>query len=273
MISEELQNHLRSKYNPEGSTLRKAQLRMVDMLKYFDGVCRDNHLQYWLDFGTLLGGIRHGGFIPWDDDLDIVMKRSDAMKLRRILKKKTDECDFVLQCNDTDAFYFRFWDKIRDTKSANVAPSYIQDRLKYRGLAMDIFIMDDNINDFLKQKCTSIYHYLLLLPLFTEKKNWKKLRPLASLFYWMMRFTVLPTVRFVSRFRENNYLTYSYGLPWTKKFPCDIVFPLKEITFEGYKFYAPFNCDEYLKIHYGDWQKLPSEENIRTHGTQLELYF
>ena len=66
-----------SKYNGEGTMLRKAQLRMVDILVAIDKVCRDNGINYWIDYGTLLGAVRHKGFIPWDDDIDICVLTED----------------------------------------------------------------------------------------------------------------------------------------------------------------------------------------------------
>ena len=74
-----------SKYNGEGTILRKAQLRMLDMLIEVDKICRKYNIQYWLDFGTLLGAVRHQGFIPWDDDLDICVLRKDYKRLRKVL--------------------------------------------------------------------------------------------------------------------------------------------------------------------------------------------
>ena len=73
MITDTLQNELRERYNPDGSILRKQQLRMLEMLQYIDFVCKKHNIRYWLCSGTLLGAVRHGGFIPWDDDVDIEM--------------------------------------------------------------------------------------------------------------------------------------------------------------------------------------------------------
>ena len=95
MIDESIQQKLRAKYNPDGSTLRRAQLRMLDILKFIDKVCRDNGLKYWLEGGTLLGAVRHGGFIPWDDDTDIAMTREDSMKLVKILRRHNPSDEFL----------------------------------------------------------------------------------------------------------------------------------------------------------------------------------
>ena len=76
------------KYNPEGSTLRKAQMRMLDILLVVDKIFRKHHIEYWLDGGTLLGAVRHGGFIPWDDDLDINVRVSDISRIRKVLQSE-----------------------------------------------------------------------------------------------------------------------------------------------------------------------------------------
>ena len=65
MIDIKIQQKLREKYNPDESGLRKHQMRMLEILKYIDKVCKDNSIQYWLSSGTCLGAVRHGGFIPF----------------------------------------------------------------------------------------------------------------------------------------------------------------------------------------------------------------
>ena len=92
---------LRARFNPEGSPLRRQQLVMLDMVRALDGICKEHGIPYFLYGGTLLGAIRHNGFIPWDDDLDVAMLRSDYQRLVKVLPDELPE-HIVLQTNDTD---------------------------------------------------------------------------------------------------------------------------------------------------------------------------
>ena len=72
-------------YNFEGSTLRKDQMKMLEALKAFARICKENDIKWWLCSGTLLGAARHGGFIPWDDDMDVTMLKEDYVKLEKVM--------------------------------------------------------------------------------------------------------------------------------------------------------------------------------------------
>ena len=85
-----------AKYNGEGTPLRKAQLCMLNILIEIDRICRKHDIPYWLDSGTLLGAVRHGGFIPWDDDVDIAIMRSDYPRLKEYLTEELPK-DLILQ--------------------------------------------------------------------------------------------------------------------------------------------------------------------------------
>ena len=76
---------LRQRYNPDGSRLRHDQLELMKMLRVVTDICDANGIQWWLSSGTLLGAARHQGFIPWDDDLDIVLLKRDCKRLERLL--------------------------------------------------------------------------------------------------------------------------------------------------------------------------------------------
>ena len=92
------------------TVLRQSQLVMLRILKTVDSICKENNISYWLDSGTLLGAARHGGFIPWDDDIDIMMLREDYELFKEIAKKELPE-DMFLQNQDTDIYYDMPWMK------------------------------------------------------------------------------------------------------------------------------------------------------------------
>ena len=82
-----------NRFNPEGSVLRLHQMKMLRILEFVDRVCRKHGIRYWLSSGTLLGAVRHGGFIPWDDDMDIEMLLTELadQQLRLDILKRTSE--------------------------------------------------------------------------------------------------------------------------------------------------------------------------------------
>ena len=84
-------DELRAKYNPKDSQLWRMQQRMLEVLEVLDDICRRNGISYWLSGGSMLGAVRHQGFIPWDDDLDIEMLRPDFERLMKILPHELPE--------------------------------------------------------------------------------------------------------------------------------------------------------------------------------------
>src|SRR5690554_6780661 len=94
-----------SEINGDGTLLRKAQLRVLDMFIEVDGICRKHGIEYWLMGGTLLGAARHGGFIPWDDDMDICILHKDLKKLRKALIAELS-AQYAVQDRTTDKNYY-----------------------------------------------------------------------------------------------------------------------------------------------------------------------
>ena len=104
MIDEKIQAQLREKYNPDGSAIRDAQLHMLNILKCVDGICRKHNIPYWLSSGTLLGAVRHQGFIPWDNDIDIEMPVEDYKRF--------------LQTYSSNLGYNEMWAKVRRNRES-----------------------------------------------------------------------------------------------------------------------------------------------------------
>ena len=139
-----------SNYNTDGTMLRKQQERMFEMLCVIDDICVKNEINYWLSGGTLLGAVRHGGFIPWDDDLDIQLMKDDYNKLLGLLKTELPE-QYQLQTSKTDRNYFARYAKVRDVNSLLEDSDYTLG-YKYKGIFIDIFSVE-KANKFLKDIC------------------------------------------------------------------------------------------------------------------------
>lgn len=141
MIANHLQESLRQRYNPEGSLLRRQQMRMLELLMEIDRICKKHGIRYWLSSGTLIGAARHGGFIPWDDDLDIEMMRDDYNRLMEVLPEELP-ATMALQTHQTDPTYFFYYAKVRDRRSI-LAEGNNYDRMwKEQGIYIDIFPLE-----------------------------------------------------------------------------------------------------------------------------------
>ena len=109
---------LRQRFNPDGSQLRRQQLRMLELLLEMDRICKKHKIRYWLIGGTLLGAARHHGFIPWDDDMDVQMLREDYLRLLDVMPKELPDT-MALQCRQTDSNYFFQYAKLRDRRQTS----------------------------------------------------------------------------------------------------------------------------------------------------------
>ncbi len=178
---------LRQRFNPEGSLLRRMQHRMTEMLVEIDKICRRHDLKYWLCSGTLLGCVRHGGYIPWDDDLDIEMLRVDYEKLLKILPEELPE-HLKLQTPDTDSGYFFQFAKVRDTRSYMEETNDYDRIFQFKGIFIDIFPYEKSSQSYAPlrnfgRRNTSIIVPEFPIPIrFSHKK--RSLSPLRCSMVW-----------------------------------------------------------------------------------------
>lgn len=262
MIDAELQQSLRERFNPEGSMLRRQQLRMLDILLYVDKVCKEHNIRYWLSSGTLLGAVRHGGFIPWDDDLDIEMLREDYEKFLKVFPENKD---FALQTIYTDPNYFKGFAKIRDLHS-QISEFELDKYYKYRGLYVDVFCLE-RIPRIVCRVYGGLYNLCGALNL--KYKHNRILRVLVKILQKIILFSV-PIVRPIFR-PMTKELRHSYGSGFPKPRHMEDLFPLTQISFEGYSFPAPKSIENYLKIIYGDYMHLPELSDIKAHVSKCEI--
>lgn len=275
-----------SENQPEGNTeLRKAQLLMLSILKVVDKICQNHKIIYWLDAGTLLGAVRHKGFIPWDNDLDIAMPRADYQKFIQIAADELPE-NLFLQTKDTATWKDLIGAppcKIRDKNSKyyTTGKEEITNDANYpSGAFIDIFPIDKFHKTFPGNKKDLLIKWIYRtmcnykkIEFGKSEGGWKNqifstlavLKPIVRPLFWIKHYE-----HFLNRkIAKNNQLEkdyqvgYAFDVPWIRIFEVEDIFPLKKIRFEDAEFPAPNNWDSVLKHFYGDYMKLPDEKTIK----------
>lgn len=248
-------------------TLKDAQKIMLEILIEVDRICMKNNIEYWLADGTLLGAVRHRGFISWDDDIDICMLKEEYNKFLEIAPKELKE-KFFLQTSKYDKNYNFLYPKIRDRNSIFIEKYDSNQEKFHQGLNLDIFVMD---RYFIRSKI--LYRFLYFF------KNIKIENNRINNYYFFKKIIVSFKLNicaekilkfFLTNKKQNSRLGYRYY--WKQLYKYNDIFPLKEIEFEGYKFSCPNNTDAYLKELYGDtYMELPPEKDRVWHAKEIRL--
>lgn len=262
----------------EGDTVvRQAQNVMLRMLKIIDYVCKKHDLKYWLEGGTLLGAIRHQGFIPWDDDLDIGMMREDYNRFIEIAPAEFPD-DVFLQTPFTDKGYFNFAAqlKIRDCKSKFVELYEKGDEKYHTGIFIDVFPLDNisenklvaRWNNFRARKTMRlICPKMSDIPIGHNFPFYKIMSHLFSLDWLNQR---LNNIIEKQNTKETRLISYGYNSVIKDVFPKEWLFPLGRAKFEDAEFYIPGRYHEFLTRLYGDYMTPPPvEKRVSSHNNGI----
>lgn len=251
------------KYNPEGSTLRKAQLRMLDILLVVDQIFRKHEIDYWLDGGTLLGAVRHGGFIPWDDDLDINVRNEDIPRIREILQAELPS-NMAYQDFTTDSNYTLLMAKVRDRTSIFDDPHYR--KCKEQGIYIDLIPMEQVVSKRIKDKIDFVY-IRCLRGIHHYSDRWIE-RFLGYICYPFVRMATAICRAWI-RIVPSHQMGHAYGWLSYNHIEEQYVFPTCDIKFEGYLVRAPHNSDKFLTALFGDYMQIPPENKRITHLAEI----
>lgn len=257
--------------------------RLVSMADYIDRLCQENGLTLFMSGGTLLGAVRHKGFIPWDDDIDMYLSRPEYDKLIEIFKEQGNNGRYKLLSHEIDNEYLYPFAKLIDTETLLIeAEGYAGVEM---GLFVDIFPID-GLGNSVKQakrhmkKCNkwiTLNLSLLVKPWRKNKSFFKNfaiacLRAIAKLYgpkniHKKMRKVVrsLP-------YDDSEYVGEFIDEIGDKRIMLkkEMFEDFELMDFENIKLKAPKNWDKFLKQYYGNYMELPPEEKrVLTHGYQL----
>lgn len=247
-------------------TVRDVQGKILEVMKYIDNLCRKNAIVYYIMGGTALGAVRHGGFIPWDDDLDIFMTPTEYEKFKDAMQNDTSE-KFVLQEWRTTPNYLEYA-KVRMNGTTFIERAFKNRRDLHQGIYVDIMILHKVPNGYLAQRidyfcCKFVTLYGL------SQREWRpntkgqafllgllKLLPCK----WIAKKCYQRIYKYESLKQNYKYCywitpaKFKQGL-FEKSFFEDPV----DIPFEDTVLYGSCHIKDYLAFRYGDYMKLPSE--------------
>ncbi|WP_368911348.1 phosphorylcholine transferase LicD [Proteus vulgaris] len=270
----------------ENDLLRKAQLKMLTALIELDSICSKHNINYWIDAGTLLGAVRHKGFIPWDDDIDVCMIRKDFNKFIKVCSYELNKNNFFLQTINTDSHYktYNIPCKLRVNNTLIIEESelklgYYNDK-SHHGLFLDVFPYDKYSKN--KYKMKFIERALSLIYKIKTYSTFKKIPLHKKIIYRTM--SIFIPIHFLELIKKhitkkinnksNNYF-YSAGIetPFSRaQFEEQEIFPLQRLEFEGYSFLAPNNHNRYLEKMFGkNYMTPPKEKDKISHYHKISV--
>lgn len=248
-------------YKSEINELQKIQL---SMLKDFDAVCQRHRISYQLFSGTALGAVRHKGFIPWDDDIDVVMLREDYERFFDSASKELDSNKYYVQ-REFSEYWPMFFSKLRLNGTTYIEKYHSHDARIHQGIYIDIFPCDNLSDSRLMQKLQYIASKIVIAKsLYT--RGYETNSTVKKCFMQFCR--ILPTEpfkRLCIRRNDSSSLKVHTFFGGGKKFERSIY--LREwfeqsvkMRFEDSEFPVSAHYDEMLRVMYGDYMIMPTLE-------------
>lgn len=259
--------------------LKVGQGEMLNILKEIDKICVKHNIKYWLDAGTLLGAIRHKGFIPWDDDCDVGMMREDFEKFCNLCKTELGE-DYFLQTRESDPMYRRKLIKIRSNRIKMVEHAEDENEKYHQGVFVDIFVFD-----YYPRSAHIMFPFFQF---YLRQKGKRKLMRKGSFERMLFNIMNLPLsgvyiilremfkMLWKERRKDKNLPYIGAAMEHARYVPIvekSLIFPItKRVLFEDVDLYIPNKPGDILTKLYGDYLVLPKEENRVWHAKKI-CYF
>lgn len=256
--------------------LKAVQSKGIEMLTQVIEICDKHSITYFVVGGSCLGAVRHGGFIPWDDDIDVAMPRQDYDNFLRVAQLELPD-KFFLQWSATEYDYRNDFAKIRNSETTFIESSCKKLKINH-GIYIDIFPIDGMPTKFFDKLMLNIHKRIARIYLGKDyvipSKKKKLLRKIAVLISSVLcgfqkpSKVLLKLEKHYKKFEyENSNLVVCHGGVWGKReiHPRNQFGKGRIANFNGVNIVVPENTDEYLTGQYGDWHKLPPEEKRIPH--------
>ena len=247
-------------FSPE--ELRKWQLRLLEILVYFRDFCKEHNLRFYLSAGTCLGAVRHKGFIPWDDDLDVQMPRPDYDKLIEIWNKEADTSKFVCSVTTKDKCSRFPMAVVRSVNTTCIYDHSVNDDFCH-GIKIDVEFLDGvpkgKIRNYWNKACAKLMALLRAQRVPNRKSSFLRalsfviLKVFPQSFLWKVSLLLEKQLKSIPFDSDCNWVRYS-GCKGAPKSCFDTT---EWVDFEGYKMPIPGGYDMYLRNAYGDYMQLP----------------
>lgn len=250
-------------YTPD--ILKKTQLRLLHMAKTIRNILENHNIPYFITYGTLLGAVRHEGFIPWDDDFDFYLFEDSYDKAMQVLEEYLPS-DLFLENEKTEKLYFHGWSHVKDCNSVTECELFPQDSAyTHRGISIDLY--KAYIKPASSAKQFLFDHHLAYLKrryskgLLDKEDFENRIETLKSDFNKEMQ-------RHSSESDTNDYL-YLFPSPYKEYMAVDEMFPLKKYKFEDTEFLGPKDAHIFLKRCYRNYMELPPVEKRHPHYSNV----
>lgn len=256
--------------------LRKLQVTEFEILKEAVKICKKYNLKYYLIGGTLLGAVRHSGFIPWDDDLDIGLPREDYNRFLTLCEKELPSPYHIHSIN-TDANYYLRFSKIKK-RGTVFAEHAIRNVKTQNEVFIDIFPLDfsDKKDTMFRKYKVLLLHFLSWMQITKAKVDRpgfikQILRIILYPFYKPISMEVYDKLC-TSLMTADNHKVHNFIINYASNYnykkqtmPIKIYEPYSKISFENELFCVPGQYIKYLENLFGNWKELPPIEKRRTH--------
>lgn len=257
--------------------LNEQKKIMIELLEYFDRICRENNIKYSLIGGSLIGAIRHKGIIPWDDDIDVILTKKEYLKLIQILENKNDSRYKLLTINNCRGYNFPF-PKLVDKRTFVIEPSLLN-QIKEYGIFIDIFSYSNTSNsekvrikDFKKIKLLNsmMSRTKLDFKRYGFKQNFLRLNKniLSKIIGYRNIIKILNNIYSKYNNADTDYVVSNWPVYNINKEvqKSKNIIEYTDVEFENMKIMIFKNYDEILRNTFGNYMQLPPENQRKAHG-------